>query len=104
MDLFIGFFCLFIFVCFVVVLVISFLLRRISVLQRQLEATSGTWNHAFREWQRTAEELGATSGACDCALRGWKGAVEELNQVEWLVQLFLELFQQVEEVTGINSV
>ena len=41
MDLFIGFFCLFIFVCFVVVLVISFLLRRISVLQWQLEATSG---------------------------------------------------------------
>ena len=104
MDLFIGFFCLFIFVCFVVVLVISFLLRRISVLQWQLEATSGAWNHAFREWQHTAEELGATSGACDCALRGWKGAVEELNQVEWLVQLFLELFQQVEEVTGINSV
>ena len=48
MDLFIGFFCLFIFVCFVVVLVISFLLRRVSVLQWQLEATSGTWNHAFR--------------------------------------------------------
>ena len=41
MDLFIGFFCLFIFVCFVVVLVISFLLRRVSVLQWQLEATSG---------------------------------------------------------------
>ena len=54
MDLFIGFFCLFIFVCFVVVLVISFLLRRISVLQWQLEATSGAWNHAFREWQRTS--------------------------------------------------
>ena len=104
MDLFIGFFCLSIFVCFVVVLVISFLLRRVSVLQWQLEATSGAWNHAFQEWQRTAEELGATSGACDCAFRGWKGAVEELNLVEWLVQLFLERFQQVEEVTGINSV
>ena len=41
MDFFIGFFCLSIFVCFVVVLVISFLLRRVSVLQWQLEATSG---------------------------------------------------------------
>ena len=82
MDLFIGLFCLFIFVCFVAVLVISFLLRRVSVLQWQLEATSGTRNHAFRGWQRTAEELGATSGARERALQGWKRAVEELNLVE----------------------
>ena len=60
MDLFIGLFCLFIFVCFVAVLVIS-----VSVLQWQLEATSG---------------------AQDRALRGWKRAVEELNLVEWLLQ------------------
>ena len=69
MDLFIGLFCLFIFVCFVAVLVISLLLRHISVLPWQLEATSGARNHAFRGWQRMAEELGATSGARDRALR-----------------------------------
>ena len=66
MDLFIGLFCLFIFVCFVAVLVISFLLRRVSVLQWQLEATSG---------------------AQDCALWGWKRAVEELNPCEMNSQL-----------------
>ena len=69
MDLFIGLFCLFIFVCFVAVLVISFLWRRICVLQWQVEATSGARNNAFRGWQCKAEELGATSGARDCALR-----------------------------------
>ena len=66
-DLFIGLFCLFIFVCFVAVLVISFLLRRVSVLQWQLEATSG---------------------AQDRALWGWKCAVEQLNLVEWFLQPF----------------
>ena len=70
---------------------------------------SGSWrlplaHETMLFGQRTAEELGATSGACDCALQGWKGAVEEQNLVEWLVQLFLERFQQVEEVTGINSI
>ena len=72
---------------------------------------SGSWRlplahetMLFRNGNVQEEELGATSGACDCAFRGWKGAVEELNLVEWLVQLFLERFQQVEEVTGINSV
>ena len=65
MDLFIGLFCLFIFVCFVLVLAISFLLRCVSLLQWQLEATSGTRDHALRGWQRAAEELGATSGARD---------------------------------------
>ena len=38
MDVFIGLFGLYIFVCFVAVLVISFLLRHVSVLQWQLEA------------------------------------------------------------------
>ena len=90
MDLFIGFFCLFIFVS---VLAILILLRRVGVLQWQLEATSGTRDHALRGWQRAAEELGATSGARDRALRGWKRAVEELNLVEWLLQPFLEQFQ-----------
>ena len=90
MDLFIGLFCLFIFVS---VLAILFLLRRVSVLQWQLEATSGARDHALRGWQRAAEELGATSGARDRALRGWKRAVEELNLVEWLLQPFLERFQ-----------
>ena len=65
MDLCIGLFCLFIFVCFVSVLAISFLLRRVSVLQWQLEATSGTRDHALQGWQCAAEELGATSGARD---------------------------------------
>lgn len=90
MDLFIGLFCLFIFVS---VLAILFLLRRVSVLQWQLEATSGARDHALQGWQRAAEELGATSGARDRALRGWKRAVEELNLVEWLLQPFLERFQ-----------
>ena len=61
MDLFIGLFYFFIFVCFEAVLVISFLLRRVSILQWQLEATYGARNHA---------------------LQGWKHAVEELNLVE----------------------
>ena len=65
MDLFIALFCLFIFVCFVSVLAILFLLRRVSVLQWQLEATSGTRDHALQGWQCAAEELGATSGARD---------------------------------------
>ena len=65
MDLFIGLFCLFIFVCFVSVLAISFLLRHVSVLQWQLDVTSGMRDHALQGWQRAAEELGATSGARD---------------------------------------
>ena len=81
--------------------VISFLLRSISVLQWQLEATSGEQNHALRGWQRAEEEMGATSGP---ALRRRKHAVEELNLVEWVLQPVLERFQQVEEVAGINSV
>ena len=104
MDLFIGLLCLFIFVCFVAVLVISFLLRSVSVLQWQLEATSGEQNHALRGWQCAEEEMGATSGALDPALRRRKHAVEELNLVEWVLQPVLERFQQVEEVAGINSV
>ena len=67
-DLFIGLFCLFIFVS---VLAILFL-RCVSVLQWQLEATSGARDHALRGWQRAAEEL---------------------NLVEWLLQPFLERFQ-----------
>ena len=104
MDLFIGLYCLFIFVCFVAVLVISFSLRSVSVLQWQLEATSGEQNHALQGWQRAEEEMGATPGARDHALREWKHVVEELNLVERVLQPFLERFQQVEEVTGINSV
>ena len=69
MDLFIGLFCLFIFVS---VLAILFLLRRVSVLQWQLDATSGARDHALRGWQRAGEEL---------------------NLVEWLLQPFLERFQ-----------
>ena len=92
MDLFIALFCLFIFVFVVSVLAISFLLRRVSVLKWQLEATSGARDHALRGWQLAAEELGATSSARDRALRGWKRAVEELNLVEWLLQPFLERF------------
>lgn len=88
--LFFRLFCLFIVVS---VLAILFLLRRVSVLQWQLEATSGARDHALRGWQRAAEELRATSGARDRALRGWKRAVEELNLVEWLLQPFLERFQ-----------
>ena len=59
MDLLIGLFCLFIFVRFVAVLAISFLLRCVSVLQWQLEATSGARNYALWGWQHAAEELGA---------------------------------------------
>ena len=70
MDLFIGLFCLFIFVFFVSVLAISFLLRHISILKWQLEATSGARDHALRGWQRAAEELGATSGALSAAKPG----------------------------------
>ena len=47
------------------VLAISFLLRCVSVLQWQLEATTGMRDHALWGWQRAAEELGATSGARD---------------------------------------
>ena len=49
MDLFIALFCLFIFVCFVSVLAILFLLRRVSVLQWQLEVTLAREIMPFRD-------------------------------------------------------